>query len=493
MKQSLWESISNADVRRDNHLAVVADEAELTYGELFSHVEALAGALRKIGVGRGHVVLVNLDNVPAFLVAVLACARLGAAFAPIDVGATDSEVEGIVALTGSDLVVAGTDDQPRLPDRFGNVVRLDAAGAVTDVTAAGLAPPTVDASIGCLQFSSGSTGQSKGVLIGHEALYYRTHYYVRLLGLSAADRTLCAVPLSHPHGSETLALPTLMAGGTLFLKSPKYAFPLYILEEIAENGITFFSSIPAFYDAAAKLSLTDPPDLAALRLAACGSAPLATTSAEAFHASYGVRLQQIYGLAELHAICMNRQDSDRNTFDSVGRPVEGIEWRILGDENGGTAKTEGELVVRSKAMFSGYLNNEEATQEKLRAGWLHTGDVVSVGEDGLFRVVGRKEDFIKVNGLKVYAAEVEKAIIGLAWIKECAVLAEKDTGGTERIVAHIVPADPRCDSDGMEAALIKELRTVISDYKLPKRCVVWPALPKSPMGKILKSRIGAHS
>jgi long-chain acyl-CoA synthetase len=191
---------------------------------------------------------------------------------------------------------------------------------------------------------------------------------------------------------------------------------------------------------------------------------------------------------------MNRHDGDRMSYDSVGKPVEGVEWRIAGRPGQGTAaESEGELVVRSKAMFSGYLNNQEATLAKLKDGWLHTGDIVSVDRDGLFHIVGRKDDFIKVNGFKVYATEVEKAIIGLAWVKECAVLADKDAVGSERIVAHIVPADTAGAPEDMEALLVKELRGVLSEYKLPKRCVVWPALPKSPMGKILKSKIVARS
>ena len=153
----------------------------------------------------------------------------------------------------------------------------------------------------------------------------------------------------------------------------------------------------------------------------------------------------------------------------------------------------GELVVRSKAMFTGYLNNAEATNAKLRDGWLHTGDIVSVDRDGLFHVVGRKEDFIKVNGLKVYAAEVEKAIIGLDWIKECAVLGERDATGAEQIVAHIVPAGSASSPEDVHSLLIERLRGVISEHKLPKRCVVWSSFPKSPMGKILKSRIGGQS
>lgn len=482
---TIWDEVSNSVAvhRLAAAPAIVTDEAELTYGDLLVRTDALAHSLREIGVGPGHLVLINLGNVPAFLVAVLACAQLGAAFAPIDVGATESEVKDIVALTGCNLVVTGEIGPAQTIDPCANIVGVDASGTVTSVAAVGLAPGSVAPTVGCLQFSSGTTGLSKGILIGHEALLCRTRYYVRLLGLTPADRTLCILPLSHAHGSETLALPTLLAGGTLHLKSPKHAFPLYILEELSRLGITFFSSIPAFYDFAVKLSLTHPPDLGSLRLAACGSAPLARSTAAEFHARFGVPIQQIYGLAELHAICMNRHDGGSITDDSVGRPVEGIEWRII----------SGELVVRSKAMFSGYLNNEAATRAKLRDGWLHTGDVVSVDRDGLFHVVGRKEDFIKVNGLKVYSAEVEKAIIGLPWVKECAVLAEKDAAGTERMVAHIVPTDSAGSSEGMQTLLNKELRSVVSEHKLPHRCVVWPALPKSPMGKILKSKIAAQA
>lgn len=493
-RSPLWSAISRtvADGGVAQRPAVVGDGVVLTYGELFLASLALAHRLRDLGVAPGHVVLTQLDNVPAFLVTMLAVARVGAAFAPIDVGATEAESEHVVALTGSGLLVSARDDQRRLPECLDLVVRVDAAGAVTGVTGSELAPPTVARDVGCLQFSSGTTGPPKGILITHDALFHRTRYYVRLLGLTGADRTLCAMPLSHPHGSETLALPTLMAGGTIVLKSPKYAFPLYLLEEIAHRRVTFFSSIPAFYDAAVKLSLPEPPDLSSLRVLACGSAALATSTAREFHGRFGVRIQQIYGLAELHAICMNRDDNTALVDDSVGRPVEGVEWRIRG-ESDATRDVEGELVVRSRAMFSGYLDDVEATRVKLRDGWLHTGDVVSVDGDGRFRIVGRREDFIKVNGLKVYATEVERAIIGIRWVKECAVLSERDSVGAERIVAHIVLSDAGEHPDVPHTALAKELRDVLSEHKLPKRCVVWPALPKSPMGKVLKSKIVAPS
>ena len=276
----LWESISNSVVDQglSTHPAIVSDEAELTYEQLLAGSEALADALREIGAGPGHVVLTNLDNVPAFLVAILASARLGAAFAPIDIGATDAEVEGIVALTGSNLVVAGSGDQPRFPDHFDNIVRVDAAGAVTDVQSARLAPPSVDATIGCLQFSSGTTGLSKGMLIGHEALCYRTQYYMRLLGLDA----------SRSHALRRAVEPRPRIGNP---RAANAAGGRDAVPEVAEVRVPALHPGGDRRSTASRSSARFPilrrrgealrrqaPDLRSLRLASCGSAALARST-----------------------------------------------------------------------------------------------------------------------------------------------------------------------------------------------------------------------
>ncbi len=477
----LWDALTRSAFASSPRAAIVSDDAGLSYADLVGNAERLARALGDAGVGPGHVVLSYLDNGPAFLVALLASARLGAAFAPIDVGVTDAAALALVRLAKSDLIVCDPAARPRCLPWSRNLVTVTVRGEVVECGIAALAPPSVDPGIGIVQFSSGTTGASKGILLGHEALYYRSHYLARTLGLGEDDRTLCTLPLSHTHGAECLALPSLLTGGTLYVKSPRFSFPLYILEELARLRITFFSSIPQFYDVAVKLGLAETPDLSALRLPFCGSAALARATAEAFHAKYGVHIRQGYGLAELSVICVNMHEGGRVVYDSVGTPLDGIEWRL----------SDGELLVRSKAMFTAYLDAPDATRERQRGGWLHTGDIVSVDADGLFRIVGRKEDFIKVNGLKVYASEVETAIIAVDWIAECAVLGEKDAVGAESIVAHLVLRD----GDGGRPAkavhddLVRYLRTILSDYKLPRRSVVWPELPKNPLGKILKSQI----
>ncbi len=467
--------------------AIVSDAATLSYAELVTNAERLAGALGDAGIGPGNVVLAYLDNVPAFLVALLASAKLGSTFAPLDIGVTDAEAHALLALSRSDLIICDPTAVARCERWSANLVAVTVRGDVAETRVPAPPPPSIDPGIGCMQFSSGTTAASKGILLGHQALFYRSHYLGRALGLDRGDRTLCTLPLSHTHGAECLALPTLMTGGTLYLKSPRFAFPLYILEELERLRITFFSSIPQFYDFAVKLALDRTPDLGALRLPFCGSAALARVTAEAFFAKYGVHIRQGYGLAELSVICMNMHDGDTVHYDSVGKPIEGIEWRLDG------VGAEGELLVRSKAMFAGYINDAAATGDKLKDGWLHTGDVVAVDDHGRFRIVGRKDDFIKVNGFKVYAAEVETAIIGLDWIVECAVLGERDELGTESMVAHVVPRDASRSPRAVHDDLVRHLRTVVSDYKIPKRCVVWSELPKNPLGKILKAKIRSSS
>lgn len=467
--------------------AIVSDEGSVTYAELCVNAENLGNFLHSSGITEGHVVHAYIGNIPAFVVTQLATSKAGCTFAPLDIGLTDVEALSILKLTGSDLVVCTEATLSRCRQISKNVIVLDVAGKIIDKEIFEIGYPTVDTDVACIQFSSGSTGNSKGILLSKEAFYYRSFYLLNSLELNQGDKTLCTLPLSHTHGAECLALPTLLAGGTLHLKSPKMAFPLVILQELEKLGITFFSSIPQFYDFSVKLEVAQAPDLSALRHPFCGSAALSTATAESFYARYGVHIKQGYGLAELSVICINRHDDGIVCYDSIGTPINGVEWML---EGGGD---EGELLVRSKAMFSGYLNNPELSAEKFKDGWLHTGDVISVDNYGRFRVSGRKEDFVKINGFKVYAAEVESAIIAIEWIKECAVVCEKDNAGVECMVAYIVLADNHAFPEGISREIVVSLRKTLSEYKIPKKYVVRENLPKNPLGKILKAKIHADS
>lgn len=473
--------------------ALVTDDHSLTYGELLDKVDTLSDALGKLGVGAGDLLIAYIENVPAFLILQLACNNIGAVFASFDYGSSSAEMDYRIQLTRPKAIVALPDDSQLCADLFPNLIQLDPLGTLIhhSIDNTNYDKTSYDKTIGLIQFSSGSTSAAKAILLSFEALNARASEPCHQLGLTTSDRTLCTLPLTHTHGLECLAIPTLYFGGTLYLKSPKFSYPLYIIEELARLKITFFSSIPTFYDFAVKLE-SGAYDLSHLRHPLCGSAPLSLSTATTFFEKFGVRLKQGYGLSELSVICLNNHADGTIVYDSVGQPVYGVEHRILGEQDD-DGRLRGELVVRSKQTFSGYLNNPEATKERLQDGWLHTGDIVTEDSHGRLRIVGRLEDFIKVKGFKVYTAEIEKVLIGCPLVKECAVVSEQDQHNAERIAAHIVPmtatsSDPQ-DSKHVKKTILDYLRSQLSDYKIPQTITLHTELPKSAMGKILKSRI----
>ncbi|MCB0369748.1 MAG: long-chain fatty acid--CoA ligase, partial [Bdellovibrionales bacterium] len=282
-----------------------------------------------------------------------------------------------------------------------------------------------------VQLSSGTTGRPKIILISNEALLYRAQCYRDELGLTPKDKTLCSVPLSHSHGIDCLALPTLFAGGELYLSDPATSFPYRILEWIQETKITYFSSLPQMYDLFNQMAKQKKYDLSSLRHAFCGSAALSENTALEFNKLYNLNLKQGYGLAEIGVICANFK-ADSNHYTSIGRPIPGIEWNVASD---------GELMVKSKALFSGYYKNFAETENRMENHFLKTEDLVSVDDQGFFYISGRKNDFINVLGQKVYPKEIEEKLGIIEGVAEYCITAQDDTQRGQIPVLHLVPTN----------------------------------------------------
>jgi len=515
----LWHYINSQTMHETagSHPAVVFGDHTLTYSELILRATRLALEMEKIGVETGHIVLAFFDNTPSFLVALLACTKLRCAFSPMDINLKEKEIQSILTLTTSNLILTDNHHLEQLKQFKCNFLCLTDQGDIETINCLYELKPCVSDNIGCIPFSSGTTGIPKGILISHEAFYHRANDIKEGLQLTNKDRTLCALPMSHPHGAECLALPTLLAGGTLFLKEPKFAYPLYILEELAQLKITFFSSVPTFYDFAVKVSGHRSVDLSALRHTICGSAALTEATAKTFFEKYHVHIKQGYGLAELTAICLNHHDSETISYRCVGQPLKGIEWRLkkddtenAGAENNNTqsnrmkgtllecklvegALVEGELLVKSHSLFSGYLNDVIGTQAVYQDGWFHTSDIVSVDALGRFQIIGRKESFAKINGFKVTFSEIEHEIMTLPWIKECIIISEKDAQDTEQLTAYVAPIYWEKTIDAMQNELKTHLRKHLSDYKIPTKWHFKENLPKTSLGKVQKRKLEKDS
>lgn len=330
-----------------------------------------------------------------------------------------------------------------------------------------------------VQLTSGSTGEPKLLKISLDALIYRAQVNAQHLKLNKDDKTLCTMPLSHSHGLDCLTLPTLMNQGQVFLFEPSTAYPFRILEWIKKYKITFFSSLPQMYDMFNQIEISDPSEYQSLRYPFCGSAALSQTTAEKFNRKYGLRLYQGYGLAEIGVICVNL-DQDNVHAASIGQPLIGIEWKVDAD---------GELFVKSPALFQEYFKDPELTQQRLENGFLKTQDLVSVGENGFLYITGRKNDFINVMGKKVYPREIEDKMQFFPEIKESCVIAMPDPTRGQIPVLCLVANGIIRSKVSVESDLIAELSARLEEFKVPRTFVWMDKFPKSPIGKVLRSQL----
>ena len=331
-------------------------------------------------------------------------------------------------------------------------------------------------------YTGGTTGKSKGVVLTTrgevaEVMNYLVDY---VPGILRTDTMLHASPIAHASGS--FFLPHLVSGARSVIL-PKFDAGKFL--ELAERErATCTFAVPTMI-----AMILEHPDLAtrklALRRLCYGAAPIAPAVAERAERAFGKVLCQTYGQTEapMTVTCLQPEDHDR--VGSAGRPYSMVEVRVV-DENDNPLPTgeAGEVCARGEIVMKEYWNNPEATAKTLRGGWLHTGDIGRFDADGFLYLVDRKNDLLISGGYNVYPREVEDILLGLPGVREAAVVGIPDEKWGDRIHA-VVAGSP--DLDG--AKLLETMKTAITDYKRPRGIDVWPELPKSAAGKILRREV----
>jgi acyl-CoA synthetase (AMP-forming)/AMP-acid ligase II len=451
------------------------------YAELSEAIQSWADALQHAGLRPGVALVTFLDNRAVMVVVALACLHAGVPFVPLDPSLRPMERAALLARLQPGLILCAQGVTETLADQAIATLAPDAWLAPPLPRACGVAHPDLaDAAV--LQFSSGSTGVPKGIILTLSAVTARVRNLVSALALTREDVTLCTVPLTHSHGLDCLALPTLFAGGRLILSDAAAAIPAVVFATIARERVTFFSSVPTFYQLALRTDKGRSVDLSSLRLPFCGSAALSTETIQQFAARYNVRIRQGYGLAEIGVITLHLAAHADPLDASIGRPIGGIRWRL--DE-------QGQLIVSGEAMFSRYFGDAAGTAERLIDGELYTQDCVQVDAEGRFYIVGRLNDVIVVAGQKVYPIEIERTIAQLPEVALCAVVPMTDPLRGEVPVLHVelTPGSREVGDDPVCERIVAHVRSQLSDFKVPARVVVHERLPRSSLGKVLKSRL----
>ena len=481
-------------------LLTTADETSFSWRDLDLHSARMASRLTAAGVAAGDRVSVQAEKSPESLGLYLACLRAGFVYHPLNPAYQRAELEFLLSDAEPAAVVCDTEREElvaplarRCGARATFTLNADGSGSLTAgserLAATFDTVPRDGREPAALLYSSGTTGEPKGIVLSHANLLCNTETLVEAWGFTAGDRLLHALPIFHVHGLFVALGCALLGGATMrWLANFRAADVVRFLPECS-----VFMGVPTYYTRLLAEPGFTREVAAGRRLFVSGSAPLQPETFAAFEQRTGHRILERYGMTETNMNTSNPLHGPRKP-GTVGPPLPGVELRIV-DESGLRlpAGEVGRIQVRGPNVFSGYWKRPDRTSGDFTAdGFFATGDLGLVDADGYVTIAGRAKDLIITGGLNVYPKEVEDFIDGLPGVGESAVIGVPHPDFGEGVVAVIVAATSADAADARlptERAVIDACRSELAGFKVPKRVVHLAELPRNSMGKVQKNRL----
>lgn len=461
-----------------------------SYGALDDLARDAQRDLAAMGLRPGDRLLVVAENATALPVLLLAASRMGAVLVPVNARMTGPELAKIAAHTEPRLTVFLSHASDPARQHAGDARAVDLAGAPVHVAGpADVAPEAVlpDAAMtAVILYTTGTTGTPKGVMLTHGNLIFGGESSARLRGLEATDVIWGVLPLTHVFGLTSMLCAGLAAGAHIRLE-PRFS----AAETLAalQSDVTVLPAVPQMH--AAIMAEARARGMAALarplRYVSSGAAPLDPDWKRRAEAFYGIALQNGYGMTETTAGVTVTDNAIGDPDPSAGRPLPGVEIAL--DDSIGREPGTGEVLTRGPHIMRGYFRNPEATAQVLRDGWMRTGDLGRIDDQGRLHIVGRCKELIIRGGFNVYPPEVEAALNDHPAVLQTAVIGRPREGGDEDILAFCQLVEPGAATP---EALAAHAAARLSAYKRPTRIVVTGAFPAAATGKVLKHRLLSH-
>jgi long-chain acyl-CoA synthetase len=475
----------------------------ITYGELDQRTNAFANHLLELGVGPGDVVSYMLGNSPAVFDVLLGAQKTGAIAGPISCWWQANEVAYLVNDSRSKVLVVDPEYVPiatEIADSTPSVqqilinsrspVELDRPHAylpaVIEAQSAdrpGVEPPR-PADTASLMYTSGTTGEPKGVMLSHRGVLAGARAKTERVPISAGDRGLCVLPLFHSGGLNDLAFPTMYRAATIVLRRNFSASEFW--DCVERYRINAFYIVPTMWNILLRATESSSVDTSSLRFGVSGAAPIPPEQLEECRQRFGIPILEAYGLTETSGgVAANTLE--RSKTGSVGLPFEGLDVRVFDDDAKPLPSGQiGEIVVRGDVVMQGYLNRPEATAETITDGWLRTGDLGYYDEDGFLFIADRKKEMIIRGGVNVYPKEIENAIAEHPAVAAVAVIAEPhDKYGQVAKACAVRVRGAALDEDELRDFCAERLAA----YKVPEAFVLRASLPRNAIGKVVKKQL----
>ncbi|WP_082234450.1 long-chain-fatty-acid--CoA ligase [Halobacillus massiliensis] len=495
----IYTLLENAALQYGSRKAVIFKDESLTYSQLKEKVDRLAGAWDAMGFIKGERIGLMISNHPDYIVSYYAAQRLGLIVVQINPRYTARELLQIIRDSSMNYIVterSSLDAVDKVKD-IGGLSKIMIAGETgSDLNELICEFPVITKVMSCdpkediavIQYTGGTTGKMKGAMLTHFNLLSNVLQSYLMYGdrmVKGEEMVLTATPLYHVYAMTSAMNLGIYIGATNLLIS---SFEVEkVLNLIKQHQPTFFPGVPRMYNAFVNFPSVEEYGLHCLKFCSSGSAPLPVEVIKKFERLTGAVIGEGFGLSEASPSTHRNPTNGVRKIGSIGLPLPGTESKIIDEEcNELPANSVGELIIKGPQIMRGYWRNEEETNYAIRNGWLYTGDLAMVDEDGYFYIVGRKKEMIINGGFNIYPQEIESVLYEYPDIKESAVVGIPDARQGEVVKAFVVPKE-NCTVD------IEELKghcyRNLTRYKVPKQFEIMKELPRNTVGKLLKRKL----
>ncbi|MBY0121105.1 fatty acid--CoA ligase family protein [Bacillus sp. S/N-304-OC-R1] len=486
-----------------------------TYGELNDAVTKFAAGLEKLGLKKGDHIALLLGNSPHFVISLYGAMRLGATVIPINPIYTPDEIGYIVsngdvkAIVMLDLLLPLADkmhkvlpkvehyivcDTPQGQEANHNIHNLSmnhkmkSFSSVIELGDLSFNDPELENDdVAVILYTSGTTGKPKGAMLTHKNLYSNARDISDYLCMSENDRVITTLPMFHVF-CLTVALNAPLINGATMIIDPKFS-PKEIFQIVEKYKATVFTGVPTMYNFLLQYAQAYGGSLSSLRLCISGGSSLPVALLKDFEEKFNVQVSEGYGLSEASPVtCFNPLDRQRKP-GSIGTSIINVENKVVNELGEEVPPGEvGELIVRGPNVMKGYYKMPEETASIIRNGWLYTGDLARMDEEGYFYIVDRKKELILVGGYNVYPREIEEVLYDHPNVIEAAVIGVPNPNLGEAVKSYVVTNNMQLT----EEQLIQYCQEHLAKYKVPSSIEFLDELPKNTTGKILRRALKAQ-